>query len=203
MRLVTLLAEVDPSKCTGCRTCEQVCPTLSIKIVDKKAKVDIETCSGCGGCEQRCPEHAIVLKKRETPIRLYEDPSKVDRKKIEEICARAKFNPSQIICYCTETRAEEVAAAIINGAKTPEDISRRTGIRTGCKVECIQPVLRLLKAAGIDPERPKGWQWYGITPTVWDIPAEVKKKYSSRGFYFDDDEALLTSVSAAKEEDNA
>jgi bacterioferritin-associated ferredoxin len=173
-------------------------PDLSIKVKNRKAAVDFSSCSGCGGCQQRCPAYAIVLKKRDEPIRLYVDPSKHDRKKIEDLCAKAKFNPEQIVCYCTETRAEEVAAAVLSGFDTPEKISRATGIRTGCKVECIQPILRILAAAGIDPVRPDGWQWYGKTPTVWDIPKNVKDKYSKRGFYFDDDASLLDSIAAAK-----
>jgi bacterioferritin-associated ferredoxin len=49
----------------------------------------------------------------------------------------------QVLCYCTGTRAEEVAAAILGGADTPEKISSQTGIRTGCTIECIQTILRL------------------------------------------------------------
>jgi NAD-dependent dihydropyrimidine dehydrogenase PreA subunit/bacterioferritin-associated ferredoxin len=198
MRLATLKAEIIEEKCIGCRTCEKVCPTLAIKMVDRVAVIDLDKCTGCGNCEQRCPVYAIELKRREEPVKLYVDPSTVDQKEIEKICTKAKFNPEQIICYCTETRAEEVAAAIIKGADTPEKISLATGIRTGCKVECIQPVLRLLEAAGINPERPEGWQWYGKTPTIWDIPEEVKEKYNNRGFYFDKDIELLDKVAETR-----
>ncbi|MEW6301406.1 MAG: (2Fe-2S)-binding protein [Thermodesulfobacteriota bacterium] len=107
------------------------------------------------------------------------------------------MHPQQVICFCTGTRAEEVAAAILGGARTPEELSFRTGVRTGCKVECIQPVLRLLEAAGVRPARPKGWQWYGRTATVFEVPAEVRRKYSARGFYFDEDEALLRRVACS------
>ena len=103
---------------------------------------------------------------------------------------KANFNPEQIVCFCTGTRAEEVAAAILKGAASPEDISRQTGIRTGCKVECIEPALRLLQAAST-PQAPKGWQWYGLTPAVWDIPEEVKRKYNKNGFYFEEDIELF------------
>jgi len=122
----------------------------------------------------------------------------VPYKEIEALCKSAHMHPEQIICYCTTTRAEEVAAAVLTGSKTPEEISRRTGIRMGCKVECIQPILRILKAAGIDPVRPDGYQWYGVTPTLWDISPEIKEKYKTSGFYFDEDIKILEKVIKAK-----
>lgn len=161
----------------------------------KKSTITIDRCLGCGNCEQRCPEHAISMTEREEPMIVGVDVTQFDQAKILDICVKAKFHPEQIICYCTATRAEEVAAAILQGAKTPEELSYLTGVRTGCSVECIQPLLRLLDAAGIKPQRPKGgWQWYGKTPTVWDIPDEVKEKYGRRGFYFDEDIKLLDRV---------
>jgi bacterioferritin-associated ferredoxin len=122
----------------------------------------------------------------------------LDYEEIKELCLKARFHPEQIVCYCTATRADEVAGAILLGARTPDDISYMTGIRTGCKVECIQPILRLLEAAGIQPEPvPGGWQWYGRTVTAWEIPEHVKQKYASRGFYFDEDIELLNRVVSA------
>ncbi|WP_003542214.1 4Fe-4S binding protein [Desulfotomaculum nigrificans] len=198
MKIVNLLAVVDNEKCRGCRTCERVCPVLAIKMENRKAVVDNERCRGCANCEQRCPYYAITMVKREQPIAVKVDVTAVDYALIEDLCRKAKFNPEQIICYCTATRAEEVAAAILQGAKSPEEISFLTGVRTGCKVECIQPVLRLLEAADIKPEPPKGgWQWYGRTVTVWEIPEEVKRKYASRGFYFDEDIKILDRVANA------
>lgn len=198
MKVVNLIATVDAGKCRGCRTCEKVCPVLAIKVENKKAMVDAERCRGCAACEQRCPDYAITMVKREQPIVVKVDVSAVDYGRIEELCRRARLNPEQIICYCTATRAEEVAAAILQGARSPEEVSFLTGARTGCKVECIQPILRLLEAAGIKPEPPKdGWQWYGRTVTVWEIPEEVKHKYATRGFYFDEDIKLLDRVVAA------
>jgi ferredoxin len=198
VKVVNLLAEVDMEKCKGCKTCEKVCPVIAIKVENKKAVVDAERCRGCGACEQRCPFHAINMVKLKQPVLVKVDVSTVNYSDVIELCRGAKLNPEQIICYCTATRAEEVAAAILQGAKSPEEISFLTGVRTGCKVECIQPVLRLLESAGIKPEPPKrGWQWYGRTVTVWDIPEEVKQKYASRGFYFDEDIKLLDEVVSA------
>ncbi|SMB99038.1 BFD-like [2Fe-2S] binding domain-containing protein [Thermanaeromonas toyohensis ToBE] len=198
MKVVNLVAVVDEEKCKACRTCERVCPVLAIKVENRKAVVDKERCRGCAACEQRCPDYAITMAKREEPVVVAVNVDAVDYNQVIELCRRARLHPEQIICYCTATRAEEVAAAILLGARSPEDVSFMTGARTGCKVECIQPILRLLEAAGIKPAPPKGgWQWYGRTPTVWDIPEEVKQKYASRGFYFDEDIKLFERVIAA------
>jgi len=195
VRKVTMYAVIDKDKCKGCTLCERVCPVLAVKVENRKAVVDLENCLGCANCEQRCPETAITMTGRETVRVLQTDLEGLDKTRVEELCLKARLHPKQIVCYCTATRAEEVAAAVLKGAKTPEEVSRRTGVRTGCKVECIQPVLRLLHAAGIKPERPAGgYQWYGITPTAWDISEEVKEKYNRRGFYFEEDRKLLETI---------
>lgn len=198
MKVVNLLASVDKEKCIGCTTCMRVCPVLAISMAERKAVIDAERCRGCAACEQRCPQYAITMVKLDQPVVVKVDVSAVDYGQVEDLCRRANLNPEQIICYCTATRAEEVAAAILQGAKSPEEVSSRTGARTGCKVECIQPILRLLEAAGIKPVPPKdGWQWYGRTVTAWEIPKHVKEKYGRRGFYFDEDIELLNRVVAA------
>lgn len=195
MKQVTLLAKVDTNKCTGCKTCVKVCPVLAIKVENRKAVVDAELCRACGNCEQRCPFHAIEMVQREEIMKVGIDVSKFDQEKIKEICQKAHFNPEQVLCYCTGVRADEVAAAILNGADTPEKVSLMTGIRTGCTIECVQPVLRMLEAAGCELKPIEGgWQWYGTTPTAWTIPEKVKEKYSSRGFYFEEDEKLLDEI---------
>jgi len=198
MRRVSLLAKVDLDTCIGCKTCERVCPTLSIKVKDRKAVVDEQRCTGCGGCEQRCPVFAIKLVERDDPYNIEFKIVPEMKDKVDELCRKAKLHPEQIICYCTETRAEEVAAAVLAGNDTPEKISAATGIRTGCKIECIQPILRILNAAGITPEKPEGYQWYGLTPTLWDINEDVKKRYSDGGFRFDDDIEVFEKVINAK-----
>lgn len=195
MKLVSLVAKVDAELCNGCRVCPRVCPTLAISMVDKKAVIDEARCVACGNCNQRCESAAIVLEKLDVPYTIGVSVDDVPAEQIDSLCRNAGFHPSQIVCYCTATRAEEVAAAIIKGAHSPEDITLQTGLRGGCSVECIQPALRLLKAHGITPTPPKGgWQWYGLTPTLEEIPEAVKAKYRNRGFYFDDDIALFNAV---------
>jgi bacterioferritin-associated ferredoxin len=134
--------------------------------------------------------------RRDDPFVIGVDMSTVDRVKVNEICRKARFNPEQIICYCTETRAEEVAAAILKGAKNPAEIGAMTGAASGCSVECIQPMLRILEAAGIDPGKPQGTQWYGRTTTVWEVSREVAERPQYKKFHFQDDRELLNRVVA-------
>jgi Fe-S-cluster-containing hydrogenase component 2 len=191
MKKVTKYAVIDLEKCNGCKTCYYICPVLAIRMENKKASLIKEKCMGCGNCEQRCPQYAITMVPLSEPFLVGLYMNKFDQSKIMDICMKAKFHPDQVICFCTGTRAAEIAAAIIEGAQSPEEVSLKTGARTGCKVLCIEPILRLLRAAGIEPRKPNGYQWTGITSTLWEISEEVKKKYAARGFYFDSDKEFL------------
>ena len=149
MKQVTIMAQVDPEKCKGCKTCEKVCPVYAIHVENRIATSDSTKCMGCANCADRCPFYAITMVKRSEVKTVGVDVSKFDPQKIKDLCLKAHFNPEQVLCYCVGVRAEEVAAAILDGCKTPDEISLATGIRTGCTIECIQPILRLLTAAGI------------------------------------------------------
>jgi len=52
---------VDEEKCTGCGTCEEICPSDAIKVTGNKAKVDAEECIECGACVDECPEGALSM----------------------------------------------------------------------------------------------------------------------------------------------
>lgn len=155
-------------------------------------KINDELCNGCQNCFARCPSYAISMIKRSQPIKLYVDPKQVDESKIREICLRAHMHPKQIACDCTGTFVEEIVASILKGAKNPTDITRLTGARSGCKQFCIQPMLRLLEAAGIHVSPANGWQWYGRTPTVWEVPNEIKQKHHAHRF--DDDARFIEKL---------
>ncbi len=157
---------------------------------------DEKRCLGCSNCEQRCPQKAITMTRREDPFVVGVDLNTVDRARVAELCQKAKFNPEQIICYCTETRAEEIAAAVLKGAKNPAEIGAMTGATSGCSVECIQPILRILEAAGIDPGKPQGTQWYTRTATAWEVPPQVAGQPRYRKFHFREDRDLLNRVVA-------
>jgi len=125
----------------------------------------------------RCPHHAITMQARNQPLAFGVDWTLADAKEVTRICHAAHMHTEQIICFCRQTLAREVAAAILLGHRTPERLSVATGIRTGCGVLCITAVLRLLKAAGVEVLKAPGWQWYGTYVTIWDLPPEAYEKY--------------------------
>ena len=54
---------VDDDKCTGCGTCEMVCPfgAISVDLGRMKASTTEVLCKGCGSCSASCPELAISM----------------------------------------------------------------------------------------------------------------------------------------------
>lgn len=164
-----------------CNTCERVCPVMAVssKVLGKakSAYVNAELCTGCGICEQRCPDQAIGLLNREVDKVIETTVPTTLRVDIEKLCSKAHMKPEQVICYCHRVKAEEVAAAILSGASTPEEVAKMTGARTGCGVLCANSVMRQFEAAGICLDKAPGYQWYGGVPTIWKIPEEVLKKY--------------------------
>jgi len=189
MRIVNKVAVIDEEKCTGCGTCVKICPVEAIRLEKNAGKrlavVDKDMCLGCTICFSRCPEYAVKMVQRESPLRVGIELEGVSEKRIAEICQAAHMFPEQIVCYCRRITAKEIAAAIIQGAKTPEDISRATAARTGCGVLCISGVIRLLRAAGIKLNKASGAQWYGAKVSIWDLPKKVQEKYSE--YYIEED----------------
>jgi heterodisulfide reductase subunit A-like polyferredoxin len=57
------ISSVDEELCTGCGTCEMICPYNAIRVdmEDVKAKVMDVLCKGCGSCSASCPEKAITM----------------------------------------------------------------------------------------------------------------------------------------------
>lgn len=189
---VKFLAQVNKKKCIGCRACENVCPTEAIKVVKKKAKVDPKKCLACPNCWGICPEDAIKLVPRPEPLKLGVNPEEVDQTQLRELCIKAHLHPHQWLCLCSATRVREGAAAVLKGAKSPEEISLMTGARSGCTVYCLQTMLRLLKAHGVEIKPPKGYRWYDTTQTLWDVPEELIKKYP--GHFLEEDKEVFRKV---------
>lgn len=189
MRTVRYIAQVDEEKCMGCRTCTITCPTAAIEIVDKKAHIDSSKCLACPNCTDRCPEGAMELVLRAEPMTLAVDPLEVDQEKLRDLCVKANLHPHQWGCMCNRTRVSEVAAAVLKGAKTLEEICLMTGIRSGCTAYCVHHMLRLLKAHGIEIKEPKNEAWYNSTQTIWELPDEVAERYP--GHFFKEDKEVF------------
>lgn len=190
MKKVFSMAQVDVDKCIGDKICENVCPTGAIKVVNKKAGVDENKCAACLKCLDACDEGAIRVVPRKQPLILSVNVAAVDQVEITELCRRAHFDPDEPVCLCTLTPAREVAAAILKGAKTPEEVTLMTGVRTSCGMWCMAPILRLLKAHGLKLEPPKGYRWYDIDldTSLWAASEEVVKKYPE--YCLEDDKDL-------------
>jgi NADPH-dependent glutamate synthase beta subunit-like oxidoreductase/Pyruvate/2-oxoacid:ferredoxin oxidoreductase delta subunit/bacterioferritin-associated ferredoxin len=179
-----------------CATCVSVCPVLAVQTTKAgstvtKVLIDEETCQGCTICVSRCPEHAIEMLNREHAFVV---GTKIDcvTAEIEQICRNAHFYPDQVVCYCHRVQAKEVVAAILAGAKTPEEVAQATGARTGCGILCITGIIRLLEGSGLKLDRAAGVQWYGNPATIWTIPIGIKKKYPQ--YYLDADLMAVDAV---------
>jgi Fe-S-cluster-containing hydrogenase component 2 len=192
MKVVKFVAQIDETKCIGDKLCENICPTDAIRVVQKKAKVDEKRCISCSRCLDACQQDAVRMVTRPEPIILRVDPGEVDQTKLKELCIRAHLHPQQFLCLCTNTRVNEAAAAVLKGAASPEEISLMTGARSGCTLYCIEPMLRLLKAYDVVLHQPKGYRWYNITTTLWDIPQTIEHKYPE--YYFEEDKKIFRKI---------
>jgi Pyruvate/2-oxoacid:ferredoxin oxidoreductase delta subunit len=57
------VAEIDPSRCMGCRNCQKLCQFGAIEYssLDKKSMVNVLKCYGCGVCRSACRKEAVIL----------------------------------------------------------------------------------------------------------------------------------------------
>ncbi len=60
------VAQIDPDKCNGCRSCMRVCQfgAIGYSASDRKAIIDQRWCYGCGICRAACKKDAIRLEER-------------------------------------------------------------------------------------------------------------------------------------------
>lgn len=54
---------INRDLCTGCKDCQELCPSDLLGMVDGKAEVTGEAgeCMGCESCTAMCPAGAITL----------------------------------------------------------------------------------------------------------------------------------------------
>ncbi len=67
------MIRINAEHCTGCRTCEQLCPQKCISMEPDKngflyPEIDRSRCVGCGLCEQRCPANVQTAPSRKPDV---------------------------------------------------------------------------------------------------------------------------------------
>ncbi len=62
------IAEIDETKCVGCRKCKMACQFAALEYspLRKKVSVNASRCIGCGVCRVQCPKGAVSLTDRES-----------------------------------------------------------------------------------------------------------------------------------------
>lgn len=181
---------MNEEKCNGCGICVKICPVEAITLIreggGRLATVDEQRCLDCTLCTLRCPQYAVTMVDRDSPLQVGVNMNDVSEEEVAQICHGAHMYPDQLVCFCHRVKAKEVVASILQGAKTPEDISRATGARTGCGVLCATGIIRLLRAAGVELTKAPGYQWYGIDVSIWSLPPKIHKKYGRQYFLKED-----------------
>jgi len=194
---VRMVAQIVPEKCTGCRLCEQVCPTVAIGMRPRRedepgpskhiAVLEPEACYNAQACVEICRDDAIEMVELAEPFDVGFEFVDAKDDAVRALCRKAGYGRTMQLCVCTDTKAGEIAAAILAGAHTPEAVSLATGARTGCVELCMNPILHLLACAGHGdaPRNPKnGFQWYGESATLWQhvgpdgtLPEEIRAAF--------------------------
>jgi ferredoxin len=182
MKLVKYEIEVAKDNCIGCRRCEGICPTRAI-VMEGTGKgafavVDNSRCLACFRCIDFCSDNALSARERAEPIRFGTDVDSVDPAAITALCVKADLLPDGLACCCTMTFNKEVAAAVLNGARTMEDVALATGTQSGCLMYCFVTIYKLLEARyGECPPPPHKHKWYGPVHSLFDIPESAAHRY--------------------------
>jgi ferredoxin len=150
-------------------------------VKEKIAAVQEDRCVACGKCEEVCLEDAVRMMERTEPLTIAFDVGSVDQEKTQALCGQAGLLPDLPLCACTATTVGEIAASIIGGAKSPEDVVVRTGAGSGCGIYCMAVIFKLFSCAGV--QIPKDPRWNSLPMTSHDISDEIAKKYPE--YYFD------------------
>ena len=171
MMIVNYVAALELAGCTGCKRCDIVCPSCAITVASKKAAIDGSRCIGCSRCVDNCPEDVIWMAPRDEPMEIRVEFGDEVREAAEALLERAQIpiNPQVPVCACSFASYADVAAAVVSGANSLEEVCAATGLRSGCGIYCVTSALRILKAAGADMTPPKGHRWYDLTLSLWDL----------------------------------
>ncbi|MCL1839125.1 MAG: (2Fe-2S)-binding protein [Propionibacteriaceae bacterium] len=160
---------------------------------DNIAVINADICLGCRNCHGVCTTDAVTRLERDEPLVIKADIEGVSKEDIEALCKKAHLHPRQWHCMCTQTRVGEVAAVVLKGATTVEELTLKTGIRSGCTAYCQMMSMRLLEAAGHELTPPPKWGWYPTTANMWDnVSQDVIEQYP--GYFLEEDKDVFRKV---------
>jgi ferredoxin/bacterioferritin-associated ferredoxin len=181
VKLVNYEIEVVAESCTGCYYCERACPTAAITMVGPRkealAVVDNSRCIACMRCIDSCDDDAMFARERAEPFEIGFDLSSADPVAVRDLCRAAQLDLEQLVCVCSGSPAKEVAAAILAGATTFEDLALETGVQSGCLMYCSVPIRRLLTAHHGSAEATSKVRRYPVTLALLEVPASVGAAY--------------------------
>jgi ferredoxin len=194
MKVVKHLAQVDETRCIGDKLCEEMCPTAAIRVVKKKAKVQEGKCLACNRCVDRCPSAAVTMVPRREPMTVAVTVADVDPEAVAKLLRAVHRLPGELVCVCTLTSTEEIAAAIVKGARSVREVAAMTGVLSGCQEFCVPTVQRMLKAAGVDITCAKAIapMKYEQTFSMWDVSGELMAKHPR--YHLEEDRALAARL---------
>ena len=183
MKVISYEIEVVAPNCTSCYRCERACPTSAITMVGPKrteaiAVVDNSRCVACMRCIDVCDDDALLAHPRDHPVDAGIDFSGTDRDATIRLCRDAGIDPEQTVCVCTGTQAQEIAAAIVEGAESFAEVALATGAQSGCLLYCSVPIRRLLAAGqGGDAPSASKVKRYDCAQSVLDLPTDLDAQY--------------------------
>ena len=139
------------------------------------AVINEDKCLGCQMCWEYCDNGAISFEYLEKEKMVaYPLPDTLERaEEVIEICRNTHFMPTQIICKCGPTTAEEIINAILDGAVDMEDLALKTGARGGCTMYCVGQISRMFEAAGRPLAGRDDDSYHPLTENLWTFSDDV------------------------------
>lgn len=181
VKIVNLQIEIVDDNCTGCYRCERVCPTEAITMVGPRtealAVVDNDNCIACFRCIDSCDDDAMFAVPRDEPLEIVPRFDGLDPHDVLELCRAADLDPDQLACACSGSPTKELAAVILGGATTFEEVALRTGAQSGCLMYCSVPIRRLLLAQTDTAESTARVRRYPVDLALRDVSAEAAARY--------------------------